>query len=493
MTLMPKKRAALAVLTLVLALPASSAAQDLERDILRARKHFASLVVREEAALVPQLWELARWARARKLYLEVDRIARAVIAIDPDHSPARKALKYLKRTDGWVLSRAYRTPRNFGDGEQLELYAQALVEVTDPFQAKLFRRLERDSRKLAPGTRDAVLRRLLVLDPDDEALRAVLGERKLDGRWVLEETARAAEVSGRIATRAEQALERVRRPGIDAPTKPERGLKLAWKTVRITRGVRVLGTTQRAEVDETARVTQAVAHFFHTVFGHGQSHRRGYTIFLLKDPGQRDILLETMEGIDDPTKDQLRRAAGGWLGKPNRLGEWDPSPARRLDGAARQTLGTLLMDAYGIDGRHGWAWEGLGLYMVYRMVGTRLTYFIDRTGYTANRKTTLWPRLQAPGARWLVEARVLLASERAPGLEFLLGRSVDTMRDEDLLYAYALAAYLLEGRPDDVPRILKRIGAGEHPVRVFEAVTGLSLEDLELRIRRWLDETLPPE
>ena len=53
-----------------------------------------------------------------------------------------------------------------------------------------------------------------------------------------------------------------------------------------------------------------------------------------------------------------------------------------------------------------------------------------------------------------------------------------------------LAAYLLEGRPDEAPIILRRIGAGEHPVLVFEDVTGESLPGLELRLRRWLGEVL---
>ena len=65
---------------------------------------------------------------------------------------------------------------------------------------------------------------------------------------------------------------------------------------------------------------------------------------------------------------------------------------RRLDGAARQTLGTLLMDAYGVDGRHGWAWEGLGLYLVERMVGTRLTHYVQRGRYEepAERALAQW-------------------------------------------------------------------------------------------------------
>ena len=148
------------------------------------------------------------------------------------------------------------------------------------------------------------------------------------------------------------------------------------------------------------------------------------------------------------------------------------------------------MDAYGVDGTHGWAWEGVGMYLVYHLVGTRMTYFIDRTDYARRNQFTLWPRMQDPRTNWLQEAHGLLKAGRAPRLEFLIGRSVDTMRDEDVLVSYALAAYLLEGRPGDLPVILRRIGAGEHPVQVLEKVMGLPVQRIQERFVRWLDEVL---
>ena len=469
---------------------AQAPAQDpaLDAETLRVRGRFQRLVEEEEAALVVQLWELAEWCMPRKLYRERDRLSRLVLEIEPEHRGARKVLKYHSRGDGWVQSRTYRMPRSHATEKNSKEYRQGLAAATDPYRSRLFRRIERDGRKLAPGTRELVLRKLLILDPDDLAIRTVLGERFLGNRWVLEETARAAEEGTGVASLAAVSLEKVRRPDIDAPNRGERDTGLVWNATMKTPRVRVVGTTPRKEVDETARVTEAMGHLFHRVFKHGQSQRPDYTIYLLRDSGERQALMQGL-GIDAATQTNLSRAAGGWL-DPNRLGEWDANPARRLDGAARQTLGAMLMDAYGIDGSHGWAWEGMGLYLTYRMVGTRMTYFVDRGSYTTPRVTTLWPKLQAAETAWLAEARLLLARDDAPGLVFLLGRSVDTMRDEDILAAYALSAYLLEGRPDDVPLILKRIGQGEHPVTVFEQVTGFALPDLEQRLRRWLDEIL---
>ena len=485
-------RAAAAALSFVLLAPLAAAQTDrgLDPEALRARGRFRRLVETEEAALVPRLWELAEWCKDWRLYRQRDLLSRLVLEVEPDHKGARKALKYNRQGDEWVQSRSYRLPRSHARDEHVAEYAERLAGALDPYKARVFRALERDSRLLAPGARERTLRKLLILEPNDVALRTVLGERQHAGRWVLEETAVAAEGGRAVAALAEAAYEDVDRPESDAPTKGERKLGVHWRSTLKTPGVRVLGTTPRKEVDETARVTEAVAGLFQRVFGHGQPHRRGYTIFLVQGGDEREALLANMPGLPDATKGLLRQAGGGWLGSGNRLGEWDVNPARRLDGAARQTLGTLLMDAYGIDGRHGWAWEGIGLYRVYHMAGTRLTYFFGRSGYSSNRKTTLWPTMQAPETRWLAAARGLLQRDNAPGLEFLLGRDVDTMRDEDILVAYAVAAYLLEGRPDDAPVILRRIGAGEHPVLVFEDVTGESLPDLELRLRRWLDEIL---
>ncbi|MDA1263605.1 MAG: hypothetical protein O2816_00840 [Planctomycetota bacterium] len=457
----------------------------------RARERFESLVAEQDAILAERLWEVSDWCRHRKLYTERDRLARTVIEIDPDHQGARKVLKFFKRGDEWVQSGSYRQPRSHARDEHLEEFRQRLAQATDPYKLQLFRRLEREGDLLVPGTRERVLAKLLVLDPNDVALRTVLGEEAHGGRWVLSETKRALEAGRGVQTKAVESLEQVDRPQLSTTSKPEREVPVRWNATRMTPGVRVVGTTPSSEVEETARVTEAVSHLFKSVFGDAQAHRRGYTIYLLQNQGEREALLNNLGAIGEPTKGDLRRAGGGWLGAPNTLGEWDANPARRLDGAARQTLGAMMMDAYGINGSDGWAWEGLGLYLVYHMTGTRMTYFFDPQRYSTNRATTIWPLLQAQETQWLAVARDQIGQQGFPSLEFLLGRSVDTMRDEDLLLSYALAAYLLEGRPDDVPRILRRVGAGEHPVTVFEDVTGFAMPDLERRLQRWLQEILP--
>jgi hypothetical protein len=73
-------------------------------------------------------------------------------------------------------------------------------------------------------------------------------------------------------------------------------------------------------------------------------------------------------------------------------------------------------------------------------------------------------------------------------LAFLVGKDVNQLTTEGLLYAYVLAAYLIEAESDRIPAIFTRIGKGEASVAVLESEFGLTLEQLGLRVRRWLAE-----
>ena len=64
------------------------------------------------------------------------------------------------------------------------------------------------------------------------------------------------------------------------------------------------------------------------------------------------------------------------------------------------------------------------------------------------------------------------------------------MTSGDLLLAYALSAYLVEGHePAVLEAILHRCGAGESPVLVLEQVLGYDIPRLEKRLLEWLRET----
>lgn len=443
---------------------------------------------------VDELGRLADWARKNKLNFERDRLWEVILTLDPDHREARKMLRYHRRNKEWVRSESYRVPSNRAGTRQASLMVELLereLQHVGPYRTRVLMALERGRRVLDPDLRDHELAKLLVIDPNDEVVRGARGEVRIGNAWLLEESATALERRGVLELQARESLIRVPELNLGTLWKFEKDSQLPWKDVQRTDGVRVLGTVPDQEIGHTARVTEAVGDFFRAALRRTQPHRDKYTIYLLLNPAEKDALVAKLPGIEEADRALLNRATGGWLGAPNLLAEWSPSPPRRLDGATRQTFGTLLMDAYGIDGSHGWAWEGVGLYLTHRMIGTRMTHFIRGTQYKRNQQTTLWTTLQSPGAHWLSMGLDLLESPGAPQLQFLFGRGVGQMRDEDLLISYVLAAYLIEGRPDELPRILERLGKGEHPVTVFEEELQETVPRIQARLIRWLHEVNP--
>jgi hypothetical protein len=441
------------------------------------------------AEAVPRLEALAAWCAQHKLYLERHRLYEGLLSIEPDHSDARRGLKYFRRREGWVQSRGYRVPRNHDDAALVE-YRERFQREVGPYRDGVLALLADRDLRVPPAAREAAVRELLTFTPDDVELRRSVGEaRGVDG-WVLLETASTLRARAELAHFAEACIEGAPRSERAEATRDERGVALPWTTGRETERVRVLGTVNATEIAEAAEVAHAVGDYFERVFRQREAHRPGFRVYLLRVPEQAVHLRALSHGVDPADLDRTFGvgSVGGWIA-PNAFGQWSPDRERRLDGTARQALGAMLLDAFGVDTSNGWVWEGLGLYLVEHLVGTRKTYFIDRGAQGASTSVFLWKELQDPRTDWFDTARGLIEAGSAPSLEFLIGRPVDTMRDEDLLFSYVLAAYLFEGRPREVPELLRRLGAGEHPVSVFEGVFGISIPQLEARLLRWLEET----
>ncbi|MCP3920596.1 MAG: hypothetical protein GY711_34145 [bacterium] len=449
---------------------------------------FAAARAAIETDIVPRLAELAHWCHDRRLFGDRDRLWSGVLRLEPGNSDGRRILRYRRSGDGWLQSKSYKLGVNRNPRAVPEFTGRYRRVVGD-YKLRLFKLLSahRKDPEVGPEVREDVLGHLLLIDPDDLEVRTALGETWHEGRWILAESQRTLRGRADLALFARAAMEWAPEPQAVEATEAERDLGLELRGAHATSAVRVLGTTDSVETKATARLTHAAEHYFEHVFRLRQTHRDGFTVFLLSGFGEREALLKGF-GVPEPRAALARQSAGGWL-TPTVVGQWSSDPRRRLDGAARQTLGAMLMDAYGIDGRHGWAWEGVGLYLVYNLTGTRMTYFFEHSDYQKNRPITLWPRLQNPATDWLAEGRALLAGPKAPKLEFLLGRNVNLMRDEDMLMGYVLAAYLLEGWPREAPGLLRRIGSGEHPIESFESGLGYSLRQIERRLARWLEET----
>jgi hypothetical protein len=136
---------------------------------------------------------------------------------------------------------------------------------------------------------------------------------------------------------------------------------------------------------------------------------------------------------------------------------------------------------------HGWAWEGFGLYLNRELTGTRFTWFIQPS--SDGKYNALRARLMSPNANWMNEALTMLSAADHPKLAVVLGTDVNKMGVAEMLYAYVFAAYLIEGRPDDAPELLRAIGSMQQPAdQALQSVLHTSAAELDDRVQRWLSE-----
>ena len=191
--------------------------------------------------------------------------------------------------------------------------------------------------------------------------------------------------------------------------------------------------------------------------------------------GAGDQLLKPFDGTGFPD-------AGG-------IGHWGSSRIKRIDGIVRIALGYLFAKELGIGTNHAWAYEGFGLYMTYEIVRTRLNWYtVPTEGVPEEEGQAVRARLVHPESSWMQEADRVLRSDRRPALRTVLGKGANAFTTEELLLAYVVAAFLIETRPEETPAILRKIGGGMGSGAVLAKTLGMGLDDVEVRILRWLSE-----
>jgi hypothetical protein len=473
--------AARVVLVLVLVLSTlvgSASAQEGETGFPAAHRE-------AQADLIAGMLKLASWSENKELFLERDRLYKAILSIDPDNADARKGLRYSRKSDGSWVEPAPREAKN-RNAKALEELPVKRAAVATPYRTKMIAVL--DEQKADAATRRAVFREILLADPDDAFVRADLGEARVGDAWVLQETATAKARRAEIKSLVQGALDGVGELHPAPLTDLEKGMGLKFTQAISTRHVRVLGTGLAPECEQTARNCEAVGYFLRGLLGVDTQHQENFTVYLMASPKEGPVFVDALPDLDPEFKKFLHGCVGTLIpGKPV-VAYWDKDLARRVDGASRQTIGDFLGRAYGLTLHEGWAWEGLGLYLNRELVGTRLTWFIEMTDTTAAKKQ-LHKKLENPETNWMNEALLLLDQADHPSFEKALAKPVNAMGLEDMLYAYAFSAYLLEGRPKDLPLILGRIANGK--VSTASALADILKLDgaaVEERLHRWLTE-----
>ncbi len=446
-------------------------------------------LVEERARLVEELNELARWCVKKRLGIERDRICRTILILDPEHESAHRRLKHVRRRGQWVAPRKPPTSRN-AQARLVPDVRKRERELVDGYCLLRLRALDEEAEAWEREVSDEDLRELLRIAPGFEPARERLGETLgQSGTWVLVEGVHAKTRREAIFRIGADDLRAVPDPEVGAPAEWMRSVDLPWTGHRGTPRVIVSGTVPEEEIDRVTRIAHASQDFFNHVFSTKQSLPAGFRIVLLWRDADRDAFIDAFPGLSEKERERYRGTGGARFPVRPVVGEWLLDPRRRADGALRHCLGLLLEREYGLYTDHGWIWEGFGLCLTHRMIGTRLTYFIQHTDYVPESGAPLLRDLSTR-PDWLRAALQMLEREQHPRLPSVVGKNVNQMSLDDVLYAHALAAYLLDGRPDAVDRVLRATGSGTHPVLALEQALDADARSIEDRLTRWLRETL---
>jgi hypothetical protein len=338
--------------------------------------------------------------------------------------------------------------------------------------------------------------RILLVDPDDAEVHTLRGEVRMKvtvdkeqvERWVLAETAQAKERRKALKDFVKKALEVDPKPDAVLPSAEENALELDWTVVLVSPVVRVLTTGERREAENVLKVASQVQSYVRFALGAASDYQPNFTIYLLTKAGEEQTFAQKHPKVTDALRAFWPKVKGTGLPACGDAVWWDDDPSRRLDGVTRHTLGTFLTTTFSITTVHGWAWEGLGLYLTRELVGTRLTWYVQPTGDEPADRKNLRAKLLVSDTNWMDEAYKVMSGPKSPGLESVMQHNVNTMSVEEMLVAYALAAFFVEAKPAELPRLLHQIGSGVRYDTAVQVALGMEVDRLEQRLRRWLEE-----
>jgi hypothetical protein len=452
------------------------------RAAARRSDRFTAQQAAAAAVLVKNLGTLAGWCNIKTLFEERDRVYRVILRYDPDNTTARQFLKHVRNPDGSWKETAGKPVQN-QKKEALPQFAKKRSEAVAPYRDALLALCESESAE--PALRAEIHAEILELDPDDERIHALQGDARLGDAWVMAETAVGKERRPDIKAAAEKWRTEPATVEAVEPTEAEKALADAWTASVRTKSIRVLGTVEAEEVEQIAQACEGARDLVSTLFKTEAKLPKDLTFYVLT-PEDRDGFVDRLPDLSPEQREAMKKMVGSGLGKRPDVFVADDDPAKRLDCAVRHTLIHALRETFGVGTTQGWVWEGLGLYLTRELVGTRLTWFVLSS--PGVEQDSLQGNLLTPESNWMAEALGLLDGEQPPELALVVTKDLASLELEDMLVSYALAAYLVEGRPKEAPELLARLGRGLAPEKVFESTLHFPLADLQAKTTRWLKE-----
>ena len=440
-------------------------------------------------AYVAGMEELAAWADKNDLFASRNRVYEDLILYRPEHQVARRTLRFVKRSDGTWERRGGRPPRDHEE-EFIPEFNQRFKALRDKLEAELHATMDESE---GAGVRERISLTVEVLKgfPSDARARRIRGESKQGGKWLLTETVRAEKRRDELSQAATEAIEAVAEPKSIQPDDLEKKLGVQWQGGFHGTWWRALGTVDIEETKYALNVLDASHPFFDTTFGLKTYVPRNCGFYLLTGKAEAAKVLASHPQIPPSKRDFYLGLRAAWVPGKYVFFHWSDSPAVRLDGSTRMALGILIMRNFNVNTNRGWVWEGLGLYLDYHLTGGHKTIFVTPHMKTTTKRRTpfdIETRMKKPGADWVQLALDLVEANSEPEIQPMTARKVNGMTPEDLVYSYALVAYLVEGHPDKATHFFSVHGTSQPIADTVKQVFDWPLDYFMERYHRWLNE-----
>jgi len=440
--------------------------------------------------LVGRLHELAQWCVAPKLFGERYDLYELILEMAPDDEVARK-------WNGYKDGKPKKRPGNLSKSgvSALQVWQARIIDWYIPaVEAAMGGTRPAD----IAAQRGAAIRLAVRLAPKNENYRKLNGEvpGKVKGsrtRWILVETARSRKRRPALRKAAQKAIKMVAKPEKVEPREKDKDSTVEWAHGFKGGKARIFGVTDADEIKQTLKNAEAAFPLFAKAFDVGDRGIRGLTLYSFDQVATGNAYLANQPDVSQQYLKFVHTLAALWIPKSTRVIIKTNQRDVRLEAGARQVMSALLQKECGISAKQGWAMEGFCLHLVWHITGTRLLNSVRQSQYGEKEEAIpdLSKRLKESGTDWMAEGRKLLQAKNAPDLRLVLGKTVNVLTPEDILYGYVLSVYLLEGHVDKLADLLRSIAAvtdadfdapfGEH--------LGMDVATVEARVRRWAEET----
>lgn len=461
--------------------PASAQSEGFQRKRAEAR-----------VELIKAQLSLAEWCSLKELFLERDQVYTRILELEPDNLEARKGLRYGRNPDGTWKDPPPRDAKN-RNAKGLEELPARRAKAIGKYRDTMLDLLK--SEPVDAKVRREIYDEILHFDPDDARVHEAAAETKSGDQWLLADSVAAKTRRAEIKALVQSSKSAVPASEEATPT-PEEAALASWNARVGTPAMRVFSTGDEPEARTILTTCLAAQSVLNDLFGFEAAFPAEYTIFVLANEGEKDSFVDKLPSLSAQERDFVRSLQSAGVNQNKHVALFDPDPRRRLDNAVRHSIGHLLYSACQITPQCGWVWEGAGLYLTRELCGTRLTWFISKPqGAEDKEQQTLRAVLLNSDTNWMNEALKLFDGENAPKLDQVMRRDPNVMTMQDMLAAYALCAYLIESRPADAAKLFRRAGeyvqspsASTDPAPAVLEILGLSIPDLEDRVKRWLKE-----